>query len=134
MKLIPRFSSLQVPSIKIGFRGVFLLLTFSSLQVPSIKRGFRGVLHFLIFSSLKVPSTKIGFRGVLASSADVQHLASVAHLKIFRAKIKIKDLEILAGFSKFASTIVHWQLERFIDIANWTLYLVAIILLLTRLS
>ena len=43
-------------------------------------------------------------------------------------------MEILAGFSKFASTIVHWQLERFIDIANWTLYLVAILLLLTGLS
>ena len=50
---------------------------------------------------------KRGIRGVLASSADVPHLASVAHLKIFRAKIKIKNLEILAGFVKFASMIVH---------------------------
>ena len=93
--------------MKIGFRGVLSFLFFSSLKFPSIKRGFRGVLHFLFFSSLQFPSTKRGFRGVLASSADVQHLASVAHLKIFRAKIKIKDLEILARFVKFASTIVH---------------------------
>ena len=57
--------------------------------------------------------------------ANILHLFSI---------IWKKDLEILAGFSKFASMIVHWQLERFIDIANWTLYLVAIILLLTGLS
>ena len=100
-------SFLQVPFIKIGSKGVSHFLFFSSLKVPSTKRGFRGVLAFLFFSSLQFPSTKRGFRGVLASSADVLHLASVAHLKIFRAKIKIKDLEILAGFSKFASRTVH---------------------------
>ena len=54
-------------------------------------------------------------------------------LQLFSNNLK-KDLEILAGFVKFASMTVHWQLERFIDIANWTLYLVAIILLLTGLS
>ena len=100
-------SFLQVPFIKIGSKGALLFLFFSSLKFPSIKIGSKGVLNFLFFSSLQFPSTKRGFRGVLASSADVPHLASVAHLKIFRAKIKIKDLEILAGFSKFASRIVH---------------------------
>ena len=72
-------------------------------------------IHILL---LNIHNKMLGF-------ADNFHLFSI---------IWKKDLEILAGFSKFASTIVHWQLERFIDIANWTLYLVAIILLLTGLS